>query len=114
MFRNQCLLFLVVFIVSCLFFFASTDEGYCGSMPVQTFCCQLAEGGCFNFEEETVLCVGEVFENESCNEAAGLCASQVSPITSPIPTLSEWGLIAMAGVLGIVGYIVVRRKKITA
>jgi len=31
-----------------------------------------------------------------------------------IPTLSEWGLIAVAGVLGIVGFIVIRRRKVTA
>ncbi len=29
-----------------------------------------------------------------------------------IPTLSEWGLIAMAGVLGIVGFMVMRRRKV--
>ena len=32
----------------------------------------------------------------------------------PIPTLSEWGLIAMAGVLGIVGFIAIQRRKVTA
>ena len=32
----------------------------------------------------------------------------------PIPTLSEWGLITMAGVLGIIGFMVMRRKKVTA
>jgi len=32
----------------------------------------------------------------------------------PIPTLSEWGLIAMAGILGIVGFMVMRRRKATA
>ncbi len=32
----------------------------------------------------------------------------------PIPTLSEWGLIAMAGVLGIVGLLAVRRRKAAA
>ena len=31
-----------------------------------------------------------------------------------VPTLSEWGLIAMAGILGIVGYMVIRRRKATA
>ena len=32
-----------------------------------------------------------------------------------IPTLSQWGLIAMAGILGIVGFImVIRRRKVTA
>ena len=29
-----------------------------------------------------------------------------------IPTLSEWGVIAMAGILGIVGFIVIRRRKV--
>jgi hypothetical protein len=32
-----------------------------------------------------------------------------------VPTLSEWGLIAMAGILGIAGFIVaMRRRKVTA
>jgi len=31
-----------------------------------------------------------------------------------VPTLSEWGLIALAGVLGIVGFMVIRRRKVTA
>jgi len=31
--------------------------------------------------------------------------------TLPIPTLSEWGLIAMAGMLGVVGLLVMRRRK---
>ena len=36
-------------------------------------------------------------------------------VVRPIPTLSEWGLIAMAGILGIVGlFFVARRKGISA
>ncbi len=31
-----------------------------------------------------------------------------------IPTLSEWGLIAMAGLLGIIGLLAIRRKRVTA
>ncbi len=31
-----------------------------------------------------------------------------------VPTLSEWGLIAMAGILGIIGFMVMRRRKVTA
>lgn len=31
--------------------------------------------------------------------------------TRPIPTVSQWGLIAMAGVLGIIGLIAIRRRK---
>jgi len=29
-----------------------------------------------------------------------------------VPTLSEWGLISLAGVLGIVGLVVIRRRKV--
>ncbi|MEX0998965.1 MAG: IPTL-CTERM sorting domain-containing protein [Thermodesulfobacteriota bacterium] len=35
------------------------------------------------------------------------------PSSSAIPTLSEWGLIAMASILGIVGFMFIRRKKVT-
>jgi len=38
----------------------------------------------------------------------------VSSIIAPIPTLSEWGLIIMAAILGIVGFMVMRRRKATA
>jgi len=35
-------------------------------------------------------------------------------IVTNVPTLSEWGLILMAGILGIVGFMVMRRRKVTA
>ena len=35
-------------------------------------------------------------------------------VATPIPTISEWGLVAMAGILGIVGFIVIRRRKVAA
>ena len=35
-------------------------------------------------------------------------------VPRPIPALSEWGLIAMAGILGIIGFIVIRRRKVSA
>ena len=36
------------------------------------------------------------------------------PVVSNVPTLSEWGLIAMAAILGIVGFMVMRRRELTA
>jgi len=36
------------------------------------------------------------------------------PLNVNVPTLSEWGLIAMAGILGIIGFMVIRRRKATA
>ena len=32
-------------------------------------------------------------------------------LINPIPTLSEWGMIAMAGVLGVIGFIVAARRR---
>ncbi|MCH7950904.1 MAG: IPTL-CTERM sorting domain-containing protein [Candidatus Dadabacteria bacterium] len=35
------------------------------------------------------------------------------PLTA-IPTLNQWGLIALAGILGIIGFMVIRRRKVAA
>jgi hypothetical protein len=35
-------------------------------------------------------------------------------VAAGVPALSEWGLISMAGILGIVGFMVMRRRKVTA
>ncbi len=48
------------------------------------------------------------------NCADGLVFKPLPPIITEVPTLSEWGLIAMAGILGIVGFMVIRRRKVTA
>jgi len=46
---------------------------------------------------------------------AGPSGVAITPIVErAIPTLSEWGLIAMAGILGIVGFMVIRRRKALA
>ncbi len=42
----------------------------------------------------------------------GLALELIQP--TPTPTLSEWGLIAMAGVLGIIGLLALRKRKVTA
>jgi len=57
------------------------------------------------------------WNDESCDSNRD-CVIEYEPeiqkIVSPIPTLSEWGLIAMAGVLGLVGFMVIRRRKVSA
>jgi IPTL-CTERM motif len=59
-----------------------------------------------------------VFIGEMDHRAKGMafdCGTPGFPVAAnPIPTLSEWGLIAMAGILGIVGFIVMRRRKVAA
>jgi hypothetical protein len=47
------------------------------------------------------------------NSRRSICPCEPPPPTN-VPTLSEWGLIAMAGILGIIGFMVIRRRKVTA
>ncbi len=55
---------------------------------------------------------------EVVNRAFDQCGSvepPPPPAPSSIPTLSEWGLIAMAGILGMIGlFAAMRRRKVTA
>ncbi|MGB3729941.1 MAG: hypothetical protein WBA70_11910 [Thermodesulfobacteriota bacterium] len=44
----------------------------------------------------------------------GTCVFNNVIATRNVPNLSQWGLIAMAGVLGIVGYMVAKRRKLAA
>lgn len=45
---------------------------------------------------------------------SAICTFINSRTPRNIPTLSEWGVVAMAGILGIVGLMVMRRRNLTA
>lgn len=91
--------------------FALPEEGFSG-FSTEIICCQ-GDGQCVDTSEGPIACpVEDVVENAFCDRDSGLCT--LIPIVSNIPTLSEWGLIAMAGILGIAGYIIIRRRKAAA
>ena len=50
----------------------------------------------------------------ACAGGSLLISELILSEAAVIPTLDEWGLIAMAGVLGIIGFLVIRRRKVTA
>jgi len=117
MIKNRISLFVATFLVVGFFFLAMPEKGY-SQEPVFEGCCQYTgvQGGnmcyqssslCKKFKDYTF---DGFFEGETCNEETGYC---IDPITD-VPTLSEWGLITMAGVLGIIGFMVIRRRKATA
>lgn len=51
---------------------------------------------------------------ESCEDGEAVCNFVNELEVRPIPTLSQWGLIATAAVLGIVGVVVYSRRKAAA
>ena len=88
-------------------------DGTCESAQ-GTGCCVVDEEECQ--EDIGIETCDRTFEGQawfrgvSCNEVS-LCGQQ--PSVSNVPSLSQWGLIAMAVILGIVGFYVIRRKKAT-
>jgi hypothetical protein len=57
---------------------------------------------------------GLIFDCLDVAAGDNTCTFTNVKLVTNIPTLSEWGLIAMAGILGIVGFMVIRRRKVTA
>ena len=52
--------------------------------------------------------------DDSATNDMGSCTFTNTLTPRNVPTLSEWGLVAMAGILGIVGFMLIRRKKASA
>jgi hypothetical protein len=114
-------LFIVSFLLTGLFFFSLTESGYAGSSAGGPPCCEIPSidfcygGDTVSQCSEECISSGECifYEDRICvkvDEAHGAC--QI--FQSNIPTLSEWGLISLAAVLGIAGFMIIRRKKATA
>ena len=113
--RDMFSLFIAVFLIAGFVFLASPEKGFAGLAAPSTGCCITPIGDCTNFGDQLVACLaGSVVESGTCTfeGPGGICAN-LEPIPTPIPTMSEWGLIATALVLAAVGvgYITLRRKK---
>ena len=106
--------FILAFLVMGLLFLASAQTGIAGFATTEPFCC-LSEQGCADSTSGLpIACqVGTIEENAVCNENTGLCVS-LDTLHEAIPTLSEWGLIALAGIMGIAGFLLIIRKKANA
>ncbi|MGB2691666.1 MAG: IPTL-CTERM sorting domain-containing protein [Thermodesulfobacteriota bacterium] len=113
----------IVLLLLGFLFIALPQKGFAGipMPPSEPTCCQYIaeEGGEFTCEDgldgfcqeikgENLI----VLPGERCNIRTNLCQEAIP--SANVPTLSEWGLIAMAGVLGLIGFMVIRRRKVTA
>jgi len=104
--------FALAFLTFGFLLLALPEEGFSG-VSTDVDCCQM-EGQCSDtIDNPGFICiVDDVVENAFCDQETGVC-TQI-PTVSNIPTLSEWGLMAMAGVLGIAGFIIIRKRKAVA
>jgi hypothetical protein len=125
MIRNRISIFIVSFIIVGFFFLSLPEKGYSGAdgmfPPVaEGSCCQL-DNECFDLVTEIPdepdgpiqLCLISNVRPGFCNVDTGMC--ELPEISRNVPTLSQWGLIFMAGVMGIIAlFIIIRRRTITA
>jgi len=131
MLKKRISLFVATFLIIGFFFLALPEKGYSGipSMPGVPPCCGIPSiNECSGGEDALSTCQTQV-----CMDNPGLCVfdedaicvagdeigtgSCVSPQPTSVPTLSGWGLMSLAvvlGILGIAGFMVMRRRKVTA
>jgi len=77
-------------------------------------CCVLDTNSCLE-DTEWRNCISDsepILEGEIWLPGAS-CRQVPQCVVRNVPTLSEWGLIAMAGILGIIGFMVIRRRKVS-
>ena len=111
MIKNRIVIFAATFLVVCFFFLAIPDKGYSQFQPN---CCMISEDSC-RTQLPGIGCDGMLFFVSTCNTTINRCVPNVGETeTQNVPTLSQWGLIATAGLLGFVGFVVVRRRKAAA
>ena len=115
MIKDRISLFLAVFLTIGFLFVALPEKGYAGidMLPSNFDCCSNGSE-CFDNVDspgDKIPC-----PKEGVPEEGAVCSvsNQCVPyVQQNVPTISEWGLITMAGILGLVGFMVIRRKKVT-
>ena len=111
--RYQLLSFLLSFLFVGFLFLSLPEKGFSGLAQPGPVCCQFAPDECFNLgggggDEPIPACLVDDAVPGFCNETTGLCEATR---TTPIPTLGEWGMVAVILVLGAVGIVAYRRRR---
>ena len=95
-------------------------EGGC-SDDVGFGCCVIAQGNCTQVVSQESCDVVEdgvgYFFGADCSQVPACSDPSPGPGAEPpssVPTLSQWSLIALSGILGVIGFIVVLRRRETA
>ena len=103
-------LLILVIALTFLYSGATYSQGvpFSGCCQFQNSCETLSQDACI--ADPTSM---EFFINEECEQGSLTCPSFVGGDSEPnnVPTLSQLGFIAMASLLGIIGFMVIRRRQ---
>ena len=106
--RHKISIFVVATLIAGSFFLGLPETGI-----AQLTCCQISSDTCIDNSGDggAIPCNSSenVVPGAFCNEANNQCT-----VADNVPTLSEWGLISTAAILGFIGFIVIRRRKVVA
>ena len=95
--------------------FTTVAEGGLDPVPPMDGCCTCPlEPGCSTTPQND--CPSDcIFINGQVCSDQGICVTQSDPTEpNPIPVLSEWGFIAMAVILGVIGFLIIRKRRAAA
>ncbi|OGE23133.1 MAG: hypothetical protein A3J42_01265 [Candidatus Dadabacteria bacterium RIFCSPHIGHO2_12_FULL_53_21] len=112
--RNGYLVSVVFLLFTFIFLFSAPDTGYSQGGGN---CCIAHPGlGCDDQQCQDAVCAADSFccdtnwDGKCADRAQELCGNICIGEFHPIPTFNEWGLIALAGVLGLFSLFVIRRR----
>ena len=112
--RDRILVSAVFLLLTCIFLLYTTETGYTQD---GSDCCIAHLGvGCNVQQCQNAVCEADSFccnvswDEKCASQALDLCGSVCEGGAHPIPTFNEWGLIALAGALGLFSLLVIRRR----
>ncbi|MEW6144169.1 MAG: IPTL-CTERM sorting domain-containing protein [Thermodesulfobacteriota bacterium] len=114
--RNGYLASAVFFLLTCTFLLSATETGYTQG---GSNCCFAHDGlGCDDQACQDAVCAIDSvcceigWDTKCADEALELCSNICIGEFHSIPTFNEWGLIVLAGALGLFSLFVVRKRYV--
>ena len=112
--RYSTLVSAVFLLFTCTFLLSTLETGYAQD---GASCCIAHEGlGCDDQACQDVVCAADSvccdigWDTKCADEAQELCGNVCVGEFRPVPAFNEWGLIALAGALGLFSLFVIRKR----
>jgi exosortase sorting signal-containing protein len=112
--RDSILVSAAFLFLTCTFLLSAPETGYTQD---GNSCCIAHEGlGCDDQHCQDVVCEADSvcceigWDTKCADEAQELCGNLCIGEFRPVPTFNEWGLIALAGALGLFSLLVIRKR----